>query len=111
MAMTKEEALEYIKSVREFYATMEKFAQTKDEAKFGEALDMAIEALQRENPKNPIINYVADFDGARRLNDGWTEDSYLCPVCHTYFGEIYEEGYCRKCGQKLIQKRVRVIKE
>ena len=46
--MTREEALEYIKSVREFYATMEKFAQTKDEAKFGEALDMAIEALHRE---------------------------------------------------------------
>ena len=76
-----------------------------------EAFDIAIEALQREIPKNPIVNYVADSDGARRLNDGWTEDSYLCPVCHAYFGEVYDEGYCYKCGQKLIQKRVRVIKE
>ena len=75
------------------------------------ALYMAIEALKREIPKNPIVNFVADSDGARRLNVGWTEDSYLCPVCHTYFGEIYDEGYCRKCGQKLIQKRVRVIEE
>lgn len=74
-----------------------------------EAIDMAIKALQREIPKNPIVNYVADSDGARRLNEGWTEDSFLCPVCHTYFGEIFEEGYCRACGQKLIQKRVRVI--
>lgn len=74
-----------------------------------EALDMAVEALRREIPKNPIVNYVADSDGARRLNDGWTEDSYLCPVCHAYFGEVYDEGYCYKCGQKLIQKRVRVI--
>ena len=74
-------------------------------------IDMAIKALQREIPKNPIVNYVADSDGARRLNAGWTEDSFLCPVCHTYFGEVFEEGYCRKCGQKLIQKRVRVIKE
>lgn len=76
-----------------------------------EAYDMAIESLQREIPKNPIVNYVADSDGARRLNAGWTEDSFLCPVCHTYFGEVFEEGYCRKCGQKLIQKRVKVIVE
>ena len=81
------------------------------ESELDEAFFMAIEALQREIPKNPIVNYVADSDGARRLNDGWTEDSYLCPVCHTYFGEVFEEGYCRKCGQKLIQKRVRVIDE
>lgn len=74
-----------------------------------EALDMAVEALRREIPKNPIVNYVADSDGARRLNDGWTEDSYLCPVCHAYFGEVYNEGYCYKCGQKIVQKRVRVI--
>ena len=47
--MDREEAKEYIKSVREFYATMEKFAQTKDEAKFGEALDMAIKALSQPN--------------------------------------------------------------
>ena len=81
------------------------------ESELDEAFFMAIEALQREIPKNPIVNYVADSDGARRLNDGWTEDSYLCPVCHTYFGEVFDEGYCRECGQKLIQKRVRVIDE
>lgn len=72
---------------------------------------MAIEALQREIPKNPVVNYVADSDGARRLEDVWAEDSLLCPVCHTYFGEVFDEGYCRKCGQKLIQKRVRVIEK
>lgn len=54
--MTREEALEYIKSVREFYATMEKFAQTKDEAKFGEALDMAIEALKTEPTDADMIS-------------------------------------------------------
>ena len=46
--MTREEAIEYITGVREFYRTMEKFADTKDDAKFGEALDMAIEALSAE---------------------------------------------------------------
>lgn len=77
--------------------------------KLADAFDMAIEALQREEPKNPVVNLVSDADGSRRLDEGWTEDALLCPVCHTYFGEIFEEGYCRECGQKLIQKRVRVI--
>lgn len=76
-----------------------------------EAYDMAIEALRREISRNPIVNFVADSDGARRLNDGWTEDSYLCPACHAYFGEVYDQGYCCRCGQKIIQKRVRVIAE
>lgn len=76
-----------------------------------EAVEMAIEALQREIPKNPVVNYMADSDGARRLEDVWAEDSLLCPVCHTYFGEVFDEGYCRKCGQKLIQKRIRVIEK
>jgi hypothetical protein len=81
----------------------------EDEKSIAEAVDMAIEALRREKPKNPVINFVSDADGSRRLNEGWREDALLCPVCHTYFGEVFEEGYCRKCGQKLIQKRVRVI--
>lgn len=102
--MTREEAIRQIKNR---WSIMD---YGESEA-LGEALDMAIEALQREIPRNPIVNYVADSDGARRLNTGWTEDSYLCPICHTYFGEVFNEGYCRKCGQKLIQKRVRVIEK
>lgn len=72
-------------------------------------LDMAIEALQKEVPKNPIVNLVSDAGGERRLDEVWIESALLCPVCHTWFGEVFDEGYCRKCGQKLIQKRVRVI--
>lgn len=100
--MTREEAIAILE-VSKHMATSGRM--------YNQAIDMAIEALQREIPKNPIVNYVADSEGARRLNAGWTEDSYLCPVCHTYFGEVFEEGYCRKCGQKLIQKRVRVSEE
>lgn len=105
--MKNEEAIRRIKEFGLYHA----IGDLPNSAKTVEAFNMAIEALQREVPKNPIVNYVADSDGARRLNDGWTEDSYLCPVCHAYFGEVYDEGYCYKCGQKLIQKRVRVIKE
>lgn len=74
-----------------------------------DAIKMAIEALQREIPQNPVINFVSDSDGSRRLDEGWREDSLLCPVCHTYVGEVFDELYCRKCGQKIVQKRVRVI--
>lgn len=104
--MTREEA---VKVLKERYLTCVGIGLDNHANRVNEAIDMAIEALQREIPKNPIVNYVADSDGVRRLNIGWTEDSYLCPVCHTYFGEVFDEGYCRKCGQKLIQKRVRVI--
>ena len=113
--MTKKEAIERLKQNKAaayFHAGMVQNTNViENELKDIEAMNMAIEALQRGIPKNPIINFVADSDGARRLNDGWTEDSYLCPVCHTYFGEVFDEGYCRKCGQKLIQKRIRLIKE
>lgn len=106
--MTKEEAIKILRDTPiDIRSTREDDILTL----YATAQNMAIDALQRGIPKNPIINFVADSDGARRLNDGWTEDSYLCPVCHTYFGEVFDEGYCRKCGQKLIQKRVRVIKE
>ena len=100
--MTREEAIKWLKLLK---------TSPLIYGEYPEAIDMAIEALQRDIPKNPIVNYVADSDGARRLNDGWTDDSYLCPVCHTYFGTVFNEGYCRKCGQKLIQKRVRVIEK
>ena len=98
--MTREEAMYLLNNLR-----------SVAEGKEDEAIDMAIEALRREKPKNPVINFVSDADGSRRLNEGWREDALLCPVCHTYFGEVFEEGYCRECGQKLIQKRVKVIDE
>lgn len=99
--MTKEEAIELLSA----------YGVPQDEKRFQEAIDMAIKALRRETPKNPVTNLVSDADGTRRLEEGWTEDAILCPVCHTYFGSVYNEGYCRQCGQKLIQKRVRVIEE
>lgn len=104
--MTQEEAIERIKA--RFYPSHVGLItnETRENAK---ALRMAIEALQREVPKNPVVNLVSDADGTRRLDEGWTEDALLCPVCHTWFGEVFDEGYCRKCGQKIVQKRVRVV--
>ena len=103
--MTKEEAIKVLNGILHL-----NYRNFWDE-ECDEAIDIAIKALLREKPKNPVINFVSDADGSRRLSEGWREDALLCPVCHTYFGEVFDAGYCRKCGQKLIQKRVRVIKE
>ena len=105
--MTREEAIQIIKL--RFYPSHVGLItnETRENAK---ALRMAIEALQREVPKNPVVNLVSDADGSRRLDEGWTEDALLCPVCHAWFGEVFDEGYCRRCGQKIVQKRVRIIK-
>lgn len=68
-----------------------------------EALEMAVEVLEKQIPKNPVIN------GDK--NEFWTEDALLCPDCNQYFGGVYNEGYCRTCGRKLVQKRIRVLTE
>ena len=99
--MTREEAIKTLGHVVPF--------ATQNGEKIAEAIDMAIEALRREVPKNPVVNFVSDADGSRRLSNGWKEDALLCPVCHTYFGEVFDEGYCRECGQKIVQKRVKVV--
>ena len=65
------------------------------------ALEMAVEALEKQIPKNPIVN------GDR--NESWVEDALICPVCSQYFGSVFNVGYCKTCGQKLIQKRIRVV--
>lgn len=105
--MTREEAIKNLEHYR--YCLDFQFGWFGEDD--NEAIDMAIEALRREKPKNPVINFVSDADGSRRLNEGLKEEALLCPVCHRYYGEVYDEGYCRHCGQKLIQKRVRVIEE
>lgn len=118
--MTRDEAKEYIKSVREFYATMEKFAQTKDEAKFGEALDMAIEALQTEPTLcKDCIHWKADNEVFelgfcwRGKNDRpkgeWIdrEDStdmfflykYECSACGGK--NVFNSSYCPNCGAHM----------
>lgn len=61
---------------------------------YGEAINMAIKALEKQTPKKPII------DGA--LRDYWN-----CPVCNSRFGgrfgdiRMEQTNYCHVCGQKI----------
>lgn len=108
--MTREDAIEYLKSVREFYAMMEKFADTKDEAKFGEALDMAIEALSEKHQLSedtPTNTPTATaLPTAERRQGRWIKymmngrfDHYMCDRCKGKQNE--KTNFCPKCGAAM----------
>ena len=62
---------------------------------FGEALTMAINALEKQIPKKPYhISQVDDNDNA----------NVECPVCRAtsdYAVNVIKRGHCWKCGQLL----------
>lgn len=75
--MTEQEAIEIIK-----YAS----AFNSDNSPLMKALDMAMNALEKQIPKKPI-KHIAE------------QDWYECTACGAY--DVYEQGYCDECGQKL----------
>ena len=88
---------------------------TRETVSVSEAVK-AIKALPsaentRDVAANPVVNEWHDAEGKHLRNELWSEDSLLCPVCGEYFGAVYDEGFCRRCGQKIIQKRVRIIRD
>ncbi len=62
-----------------------------------EALNMAVEALEKQIPKKP------DISGDSCDKDGnLIYDTYDCPNCHTSYEIEYEKyNYCPSCGQAL----------
>ena len=60
---------------------------------FGEALTMAINALEKQIPKKPMISYD------ERVKENWCS----CGVCAFGFGwkRTIHYKYCPDCGQKL----------
>lgn len=74
----------------QFSETISDFCQM-----LAEALNMAIEAVEKQIPKIPIwikYNISADLDP-------FPDIRYQCPVCYKSFKEEYDE--CPNCGQKL----------
>lgn len=63
--------------------------------KRAEAVDVAIQALEKQIPKNPYhISQVDDNDNA----------NVECPACHAttdYAVNAIKRGHCWKCGQLL----------
>lgn len=62
-----------------------------------EALDTAIEVLEKQLPKKP------NFEGDGYAPDGtFVYDTWICPSCEGYYEVDYDDYvYCPKCGQKL----------
>ena len=75
--MTYQEAIERIKIHNEHHSQQERFA-----IYITEALNMAIEALEKQIPKKPTK----------------TRNEIVCPTCKTLVGS---SPYCRYCGQAL----------
>ena len=61
--------------------------------KRAEALDVAIQALEKQIPKKPMISYD------ERVKENWCS----CSVCTFGFGwkRTIHYKYCPDCGQKL----------
>ena len=60
-----------------------------------EAMEIAINALEKQIPKKPIVEY-------KNTNDCITEIEWKCPVCGTNYIELVPCGdWCGYCGNKI----------
>ena len=60
-----------------------------------EAFQMAINALEKQIPKKPIINHI-------NTNEDVTEIEYTCSACGTNYVELTPcEEFCPYCGNKI----------
>lgn len=89
--MTEQEALDYLISMNI------SLARGNGKAKFSNAINKAISALEKQIPKKP------DYEG-----DGFDEDGYLiydtwiCPNCGKHYEVDYDDyNFCPECGQAL----------
>lgn len=62
-----------------------------------DALEMAIQALEKQMPKEP------KYDGDGYAPDGtFVWDEWLCPCCGSRYEVDYDEhDFCPSCGQKI----------
>ena len=83
--MNAQEALTRIKERRDIH-----FHNELNAIYITEALDMAIEALEKQIPKKPISN----------SHDMFGIKCCICPVCHCHVYSTSND-FCHRCGQAL----------
>ena len=89
--MTEQEAIEIIK-----YAS----AFNSDNSPLTKALDMAIEALEKQIPKKP------DLEGDGYADGYLVYDTWICPNCGKHYEVDYEEyDWCPNCGQHIDRSK------
>ena len=89
--MTENKAIEVFKErltlIKEHYAE-----EVKD---YEEALEIGIQALEKQIPKKPIIKHINTSEDAAEIE-------YTCPVCGTNFVELTPcIEWCPYCGNKI----------
>ena len=88
--MTYEEAIEYI---TERYVTMSMCLTIDECRKHNKAISMAIEALEKQIPKKPIIRKAEDYFGNVKHT--------LCPNCQDTEFVFTQPCFCHHCGQAI----------
>ena len=107
--MTENEAIEIVRKEKAYMDNHAGRAQS-------EAFQMAINALEKQIPKKPILKHDVSVMHINRGNQPheWKRlesDNWHCPECDSFVGErVYvlskihdqrKKKYCDNCGQKL----------
>ena len=107
--MTESEAIEIVRKEKAYMDSHAGRAQS-------EAFQMAIDALEKQIPKKPILKHDVSVMHINRGNQPheWKRlesDNWHCPECDSFVGErVYvhdrhhdqrKKKYCDNCGQKL----------
>ena len=91
--MTEQEAISCLKADKEYLTDM-KICD-------GEAMDVAIKALEKQIPKKPNIEGDGYADGQL------VYDTWICPCCEKHYEIDYDSyDYCPNCGQHIDRSEI-----
>jgi len=107
--MKIEEAIQRLETHKEYISPHGRFTK--------EAIDMAIEALEKQIPKKAVMDYgfpekIREVMICRGDKEKAEYKTDCCPVCKhplgtsqfvkTQTGKAYGDSYCKRCGQKIL---------
>lgn len=82
--MTHEEAMEILQEEHDYCQEMSYVIK---------ALKMALEALEKQKPKKPIIRETEDYFGYVK--------GVICPNCKEVDFKLEQPCFCKNCGQAI----------
>ena len=82
-----------IHKIEEITTATERCFKLKDE--YSDSLKTAINALEKEIPKEPI------WEGDGYSDGEMVYDTWFCPNCDASYEDTEKHNYCPHCGQKI----------